>query len=83
MRNALGEPVMDEHCCSLIEGAQKGSMSPEEFDQAIADLVNFIEYMGEPVAEKRKELGIYVLLFLIVLLVFTMLLNREYWKGIH
>lgn len=83
VRNALGEPVMDEHCGSLIEGAQKGSMSPEEFDQAIADLVNFIEYMGEPVAEKRKELGIYVLLFLIVLLVFTMLLNREYWKGIH
>jgi ubiquinol-cytochrome c reductase cytochrome b subunit len=82
-RNALGEPVMDEHCGTLVEGDQKGSMSQDEFDTAIYDLVNFIEYMGEPVAEERKSLGIFVLLFLIVLFVFTVLLNREYWKGIH
>jgi len=82
-RNALGEPVIDEHCGSLVEGAHKGTMTTEEFDTAIYDLVNFIEYMGEPVAEQRKSLGIYILLFLVVLFVFTSLLNREYWKGIH
>lgn len=83
VRNALGEAVMDEHCGALVEGAQKGSMTSEEFDQAIYDLVNFVEYIGEPIAEERKSLGIYVLLFLVVLFVFVLLLNREYWKGIH
>jgi len=82
-RNTLGEAVIDEACGSLVEGADKGAMSAAEFDTAIYDLVNFIEYMGEPVIEERKSLGVYVLLFLLVLFVFTVLLNREYWKGIH
>jgi ubiquinol-cytochrome c reductase cytochrome b subunit len=83
VRNALGEPVMDEHCGALIEGDQKGSMTTEEFDQAMYDLVNFVEYLGEPIAEERKSLGVFVLLFLVLLFVFVFLLNREYWKGIH
>jgi ubiquinol-cytochrome c reductase cytochrome b subunit len=58
-------------------------MNADEFDAAIYDLVNFIEYLGEPVAEERERLGVFVLLFLVVLFVFTFLLNREYWKGIH
>ncbi|MGS2717722.1 ubiquinol-cytochrome c reductase [Eionea flava] len=82
-RNALGEAVTDEHCGALVEGDIEGSMSEEEFDKAIYDLVNFIEYLGEPIAEERKRLGVFVLLFLVVLFVFTFLLNREYWKGIH
>lgn len=83
VRNALGEEVVDEHCGALVEGEKKGLMSTDEFDKAIYDLVNFIEYLGEPVAEKRERLGVFVLLFLVVLFVFTFLLNREYWKGIH
>lgn len=82
-RNALGEAVVDEHCGGLIEGDSKGSMSADDFDQAVYDLVNFIEYVGEPVTEERKSLGVFVLLFLLVLFVFVFLLNREYWKGIH
>ena len=83
VRNALGEAVVDEHCGALVESDAKGSVSAEEFDTVIYDLVNFIEYMGEPIAEERKRLGVFVLLFLVVLFVFTFLLNREYWKGIH
>lgn len=82
-RNALGEAVTDEKCGALVEGSIEGSMSAEEFDKVVYDLVNFIEYLGEPIAEERKRLGVFVLLFLVVLFVFTFLLNREYWKGIH
>ena len=71
------------HCDNLVEGSLEGSMEADEFDQAIYDLVNFLEYMGEPVALDRQRIGIYVMLFLVVLLVATVLLNREYWKGIH
>ena len=58
-------------------------MSVEEFDVAIFDLVNFLTYVAEPMAEQRRHIGKLVLLFLLLLLVPTVLLNREYWKGIH
>ena len=73
----------DAHCNKLTEGSLKGSMQADEFDQAIYDLVNFMEYMAEPIALERQKIGLYVMLFLVVLLVVTALLNREYWKGIH
>lgn len=79
----MGNPEIDEHCGSLAQGSLKGSMNTEEFDQAIYDLVNFLAYVGEPAALERKRIGIYVLLFLLVLLVFTSLLSREYWKDVH
>jgi ubiquinol-cytochrome c reductase cytochrome b subunit len=50
---------------------------------AIYDLVNFLTYVAEPMAEQRKHIGKLVILFLLLLLVPTVLLNREYWKGIH
>jgi ubiquinol-cytochrome c reductase cytochrome b subunit len=83
IRNALGEAKQDEHCGGLFEGALKGSMDEEQFDGAIYDLVNFLEYVADPTADDRRYIGIFVLLFLVVFLVLTILLNREYWKGIH
>ncbi|WP_341937807.1 ubiquinol-cytochrome c reductase [Marinimicrobium sp. C2-29] len=83
VRDGAGNPVIDEECGSLEPGELEGSMSEEEFDQAMYDLVNFLEYLGEPAALDRKRMGVFVLLFLSVLFVFTYLLNREYWKGIH
>ncbi|MGH1440931.1 MAG: ubiquinol-cytochrome c reductase [Cellvibrionaceae bacterium] len=83
VRNELGEVKMDEACGGLIESSVKGSMDAAQFDKAIYDLVNFLEYVGDPTAEDRKTTGFFVILFLLVLLVFAVLLNREYWKGIH
>jgi len=82
VRNDLGEALTSE-CGSLKVGKTKGSMSPAEFDHAIYDLVNFLAYMSEPVVSARTRIGMFVFLFLGVLLVFTWLLNREYWKDIH
>tara|TARA_R110002167_G_scaffold144413_7_gene334720 strand:+ start:541 stop:2547 length:2007 start_codon:yes stop_codon:yes gene_type:complete len=71
-----------EHC--EIEHVQgTGSMSPEEFDVAVGDIVNFLYYVGEPIRETRQYIGFFVLGFLAILFVFTTLLNREYWKKIH
>ncbi len=83
VRDALGEAIIDEHCGSLAVIDVKGAQTEAEFDQTAYDLVNFLEYLAEPVAETRKRIGIYVLLFLCVLFVFCYLLNREYWKDIH
>lgn len=82
IRNQVGEPT-SEPCGTLAPGALKGSLSGEEFEHVVYDLVNFLEYVAEPGAEKRKRIGVFVILFLLVLLVFAWLLNREYWKDVH
>ena len=58
-------------------------MTPDEFDQMVYDLVNFLAYSAEPMKEQRKQLGIYVFLFLAVFGVFAYLLKREYWKDVY
>lgn len=70
----------------VIEGFEyvtEGEMAPAEYDKAMADLVAFMEYMGEPVKLERQRLGVWVLLFLAVLFVLSYLLKKEYWKDVH
>lgn len=63
--------------------ASTGRLQPEQYDALVADLVGFIAYMGEPMANFRRELGFAVLIFLAILLVSAYALKREYWKDIH
>ena len=62
---------------------QPGSMSPPEFKEAMADLTNFLAYVGEPIKLERQRLGIWVLLFLALATVVFYLLKKEYWKDVH
>jgi ubiquinol-cytochrome c reductase cytochrome c1 subunit len=63
--------------------AKPGTMKPEEFDNFVGDLVAYLKFMAEPVADIRKALGIIVLIFLAVFFVFAYALKRDYWKDIH
>jgi ubiquinol-cytochrome c reductase cytochrome c1 subunit len=60
-----------------------GTLSSLEYDRMVADLVNFLVYMGEPVKKLRVELGIYVLVFLGILVVLSYALKKEFWKDVH
>jgi len=66
----------------LLELVQPGAMNAEEYQGAVKDLVTFLAYVGEPTKLQRKQLGVWVLLFLAVLFVFSYALKREYWKDI-
>lgn len=66
-----------------LELVQPGSMSPAEYDAAVRDLVNFLDYVGEPIKLERQRLGIWVLLFLAVFFVIAYALKKEYWKDVH
>ncbi len=70
--------------CGLeVAPENAGSMTPEQFDQAMYDLVNFLSYSAEPMKTERQRLGIYVLIFLAIFFVPAYLLKREYWKDVH
>ncbi len=69
--------------CGRLAITEAGSMDEAEFDKAMYDLVNFLAYVAEPMAEDRKRIGGFVLLFISLFFVVTYLLNREYWKDVH
>ncbi len=60
-----------------------GELSPSEFDLVVTDLVNFLEYVGEPAKLKRQQMGKYVLFFILIIGFIGYLLKKEYWKDIH
>ncbi len=63
--------------------AGAGTLSQIEYDKMVADLVNYMSYMAEPMRLERRQIGIYVLLLLGVLFLFVLLLKKEYWKDVH
>ena len=60
----------------------QSTMTPAQYDTTIGDLVNFMQWMGEPAQTTRKTMGIWVLVFLAGLIVLTWKLNHAYWKDI-
>jgi ubiquinol-cytochrome c reductase cytochrome c1 subunit len=60
-----------------------GKMTPAEYDAAVADLVNYLVFMGEPAKATRMKLGFLVLLFLGLLFIPAYYLKKEYWKDVH
>jgi len=78
--------VKDNHgneALELVPPTTPGSMSASEYDEAVADLVSFLVWMGEPVAGTRKTIGIFVVIFLAGFYVLTHMLGKSYWKNIH
>ena len=70
------------HYYSVLEMTKSGSMTPEEFDTTIMDLVNFFVYAAEPDRLQRIYIGVGVVLFLIIFFVIAFFLKKSYWKNI-
>ncbi len=60
-----------------------GKLSALEYDHAVADLVNYMVYMGEPAAKTRKTIGLFVLGFLFLLIPLVYALKKNFWKDVH
>lgn len=73
----------DEHGYPQFEVQSQGSMTPEEYDEAIQDLTNFLVYLGEPAKLQRYSIGAMVMLFLAALFVLSYFLKKEYWRDLH
>ena len=76
-----GEQEIDEH--GQLHQVSEGSLSTEEFDAMVTDLVSFLVYVGEPAKLVRGSIGVKVILFLMVFTLLAYMLKREYWKDVH
>lgn len=72
-----------EHETKHLVLAKEGTQTAPEYDATVADLVNFLVYMGEPAQQTRMHLGVYVLLFLAFFFIVAFYLKKEFWKDIH
>lgn len=83
----IQEPVYGEHeGRRVIEGlelAEPGLLSPEEYRESMRDLATFLEYLSEPSEIKRRNVGIWVMLFLALFALLAYALKAEYWRDVH
>ncbi|MGB3069482.1 MAG: cytochrome c1 [Ottowia sp.] len=64
------------------EQVTPGAMTPLQYEQAVGDLVNYLQWMGEPAQNKRVSIGVWVLLFLLMFTFIAWRLNAAYWKDV-
>lgn len=60
----------------------QGTLTPVQFDSTVADLVSYLDWMSEPAQRTRRQLGVWVLLFLGLFTVLAWRLNAAYWKDV-
>jgi ubiquinol-cytochrome c reductase cytochrome c1 subunit len=88
-RAAKFEEVADPHDhekkVHVFAGYQQltpGTLTERQYDESVADLVAYLQWMGEPAQGQRFQLGVIVLIFLGFLTVFAWRLNAAYWKDV-
>ncbi len=64
------------------EQVTPGTLTPLQYDQAVGDLVNYLQWMAEPAQLTRGRIGVWVLLFLVLFTIIAWRLNAAYWKDI-
>ncbi len=88
-RRAIYEEVKDPHDATKVvhefkgfEQITPGKLSALDYDNAVADLVAYLQWMGEPAQGQRVRLGVWVLLFLALFTVIAWRLNAAFWKDV-
>lgn len=65
-----------------FETVKPGKLNKLEYETAVADLVAYMSWMAEPVATKRRQLGVWVLMFMGLFALIAWRLNASYWKEV-
>jgi ubiquinol-cytochrome c reductase cytochrome c1 subunit len=66
-----------------FETVAPGRLTGAQYDDFVRDTVNFLDYVSEPTQAARRDLGVWVVLFLLVFTWLAWLVKQEYWKDVH
>src|SRR5215831_152192 len=78
---AVAEGDIEKHFAGF-KAVTPGKLSPEEYDGFVRDLVNFLDYVGEPIQLERRHVGMGTVAFLLIFFGFAYFLKQEYWKDV-
>ena len=76
----------DEHGVQefkAFEMVRPGELDARAYDDVVRDIVNFLDYIGEPMKRERQQLGVRVIGFLLVFLLISYMLKKEIWKDVQ
>ena len=79
VNNLIQDGTSMPHILWLLEE----EMTAENYNRFILDTVTFLEYVGEPIQQKRKSLGIWVISFLVLFLIFSYALYKDVWREVN
>jgi ubiquinol-cytochrome c reductase cytochrome c1 subunit len=82
MEKDAHDPSKTHAVFKSFEPQSAGTLNAAEYNEAVADLVAFMQWMAEPHQGQRVRLGVFVLLFLAVFTVIAWRLNAAFWKDI-
>lgn len=76
------DPTKVMHVFKGFELTKPGSLNKADYDLAVADLVAYLQWMGEPAQNQRVRMGVWVMLFLGIFTLIAWRMNVAYWKDI-
>jgi len=82
-RQETGEGGFVHDVIDHFELTKPGRQSPQEYEETARDIAAFLDYAGEPAKLKRKGIGVWVILFLVLFTFIAYLLKAEYWRDVH
>jgi ubiquinol-cytochrome c reductase cytochrome c1 subunit len=77
------DPSQTETIFEGFEQLTPGTLDERGYNEAVADLVAYLQWVGEPAQATRERIGVWVLLFLGLAAVMTWRLNASYWRDVH
>ena len=78
-----GKAITHQSCDILTVEEGSGSMTPAQFDAAMYDLTNFMAYMSKPYKTDSHRIGLWAILFCLMMTVLFYFLKKEFWRDIH
>jgi ubiquinol-cytochrome c reductase cytochrome c1 subunit len=76
------DPTKKIHRFDGFEQLTPGQLTPLQYDEAVGDLVAYLQWMSEPAQGQRVRIGVWVLIFLGLFTVIAWRLNAAYWKDV-
>ena len=77
------DPTKTTHRFAGFEQITPGTLDERQYDEAVGDLVAYLQWMGEPAQGTRIRIGVGVLVFLGLLVLITWRLSSAYWRTVH
>ncbi|MFI8620002.1 cytochrome c1 [Marinomonas sp. NPDC078689] len=74
--------LLSDSKCGIVDGIKKGQLTDQEFKKVAYDIANFLAYTSDPSRSDRESLGLKVLLFIGLFVLFAYLLKREFWRDL-
>jgi ubiquinol-cytochrome c reductase cytochrome c1 subunit len=76
------DPTRTVHVFAGFTQTAPGTMTQAQFDESVADLVAFMQWMAEPHQGLRVRLGVWVLLFMALFTIVVWRMNAAFWKDV-